>query len=232
MDHPAFLDRDPALYAGLIQLFRRNTVRVLEEDADGVFIQDTHGVTYMLAYTDAALARRWLDRHRDEPCPLMMLIGDGAVADYAAGIFRHEKEMRVYQAVYEKTAPPAGPRRLRIETASAADVPFVAAHYSELDMPELMQIAADGELFVGCGGQGERVGFVGRHLEGSMGLLHVLPEHRRMGYGAELERFMIARMLEKGLIPYCQFEIHNAASRSLQRSLGLRITDTEIRWLY
>ena len=65
-----------------------------------------------------------------------------------------------------------------------------------------------------------------------MGLLEILPEYRRRGFGAELERFMINKMLADGLIPYCQFRTDNTASRSLQEKLGLCILPEKITWLY
>ena len=65
-----------------------------------------------------------------------------------------------------------------------------------------------------------------------MGLLEILPEYRRKGYGAELECLMINRMLENGLIPYCQFQTDNIASRALQEKLGLRILPEKITWLF
>ena len=41
---PSFLQNNAALYAGIIQLYKRGTVRILEESADGVFVQDTLGI--------------------------------------------------------------------------------------------------------------------------------------------------------------------------------------------
>ena len=51
-----FLQDNAALYAGIIQLYKRDTVRILEESADGVFVQDTLGISYMLASSDLQLA--------------------------------------------------------------------------------------------------------------------------------------------------------------------------------
>ena len=47
-----------------------------------------------------------------------------------------------------------------------------------------------------------------------------------------LEHFMINKMLTDGLIPYCQFQTDNTASRALQEKLGLRILPDKIAWLF
>ena len=78
---------------------------------------------------------------------------------------------------------------------------------------------------------GELVGFIGKHAEGSMGLLEVLPAWRRQGVGENLERFLIARELEQGDVPYCQVFTDNQASLALQRKLGLTLAEGTVIWL-
>ena len=79
---------------------------------------------------------------------------------------------------------------------------------------------------------GEPVGFVGEHLEGSMGLLYVLPEFRRRGFGEALEKFCIAKTIEKGFVPFGQVEKDNAASLNLQKKLGFTVSENLIFWMW
>ena len=79
---------------------------------------------------------------------------------------------------------------------------------------------------------GEMVGFVGKHLEGTMGILEILPKHRRKGYGTELEKFMINHVLEKGITPFCQVESGNEKSFKLQLKLGLKESSKRVYWLF
>ena len=225
-----FLQDNAALYAGIIQLYKRGTVRILEESADGVFVQDTLGISYMLASSDLQLAKEWLNRHADQGYDLMMVIGD-ELAEYVQSQIDFPEYMDVYHAVYEGIAPLSYEARLDVIPASEKDMDFVREHYSNLDEEELARIIRNRDLFLGYSG-GVCIGFIGQHLEGSMGLLEILPEYRHRGYGAELERFMINKMLADGLIPYCQFRTDNTASRSLQEKLGLRILPEKITWLY
>ena len=204
---------------------------MLEEDASGVFIQDTHGICYMLAVSDVDTVISWLEKHADETFDLMMIIGED-VATHVQDKLKLPGRMDVYQAVYEADTPPHYKPRLRMEVAMDADKAFIREHYSNLDEGELQELIRYGHIYMGYDTKGAPVGFVGQHMEGSMGLLEILPAYQRKGYGAELESFMIGEMLRQGLIPYCHFKTDNHPSRALQKKLGLTITDDVITWLW
>ena len=74
-------------------------------------------------------------------------------------------------------------------------------------------------------------GFIGTHHEGSMGMLEIFPEYRRLGLGYALESALIRRLMEQGAIPYCQVYEGNEASLRLQRKLGLTFSDEFVYWL-
>ena len=229
---PAYLATDPLLYAALIQLYRRGTICVLEESPDGVFIQDTHGISYMLAASNPALALSWLEKHSDETIDLVMVIGEENIICVQEALGLSER-MDVYQAVYEAETPPdCGAQRLKMIPATEKDTEFVKNNYSTLDDEELQQVIRNRQLYLGYEKDGTCVGFIGQHMEGSIGLLEILPAHRRKGYGTELEAFMIGEMLRQGLIPYGQFKTDNHASRALQEKLGMRIMEGSIAWLF
>ena len=75
-------------------------------------------------------------------------------------------------------------------------------------------------------------GFAGTHVEGTLGLLTVLPEYRRRGIATALESTAINRELQEGHVPYCHLYTDNLASRALQQSLGLSFADKNVWWLY
>ena len=79
---------------------------------------------------------------------------------------------------------------------------------------------------------GQLVGFVGFHPEGSMGMLTVLPQHRGHGYGEDLEKHDINRAIAMGRIPYCHVFFSNKASFSLQHKLGLVQGRRPCYWLF
>lgn len=57
--------------------------------------------------------------------------------------------------------------------------------------------------------EGEQVGFIGMHSEGSLGLLYVEEAYRRHGIARSLEAYMINRTLEKGWTPYGHVMVGN-----------------------
>ena len=78
---------------------------------------------------------------------------------------------------------------------------------------------------------GRLAGFAGHHQEGSIGMLTVLPEYRRQGLGAYLERCAILRILARGWLPFGQVAPDNAASLALQRALGMRVSEETVCWM-
>ena len=55
-----FLDTDPILYAGLIQVIRRGSAEILAQSAQGIFLRDTVSGVRMLAAADPSEAAAWL----------------------------------------------------------------------------------------------------------------------------------------------------------------------------
>lgn len=68
---------------------------------------------------------------------------------------------------------------------------------------------------------GALAGFIGRHRDGSMGMLEVFPNYRRSGLAYALESFLITLVMTYGRIPICDVFTSNAASIALQEKLGL-----------
>lgn len=66
---------------------------------------------------------------------------------------------------------------------------------------------------------GVRVGFVGMHIDGSLGMLFVEEAYRRQGLGETLEAYAVNRMLERGWTPYGYVPAGGEAA-GLQEKLG------------
>ena len=121
--------------------------------------------------------------------------------------------------------------RLALRDAEEADLPVLTATYELVSADEMRLIVKRRKLVLGFDG-GSLAGFMGEHLEGSMGLLYVFPEFRRRGYATELENAVIAKTLREGYIPFGQIEKNNSASMALQRKLGLAVSDRMICWMW
>ncbi|SEB07244.1 FR47-like protein [Pseudobutyrivibrio sp. ACV-2] len=111
------------------------------------------------------------------------------------------------------------------------DFPFISPEYDLITEDELKEVIEYKNIVLGYTDEGI-VGFIGEHLEGSIGLLYILPEYRRRGYASELEKEMFRRTREKGYIPFGQVVTTNDASIKLQESMGLTKSEGTVLWMW
>ena len=220
-----------ACLAGLQRVLDRGTACVLEQSRHGLFIRDTVSGGYLLAVEETEVGIRWLQAHGQAAYSLLEICGNRALADYAQARYGLRTMLCCRQAVYRHAAPPATAVRLHTRRAGPGDLPMILRWYDMLSEEELRAVLGRGNLLVGETA-GHAVGFVGEHLEGSMGMLFVLPAFRGQGFGAALESAMIRHTLRQGYRPFCQVETENEASMSLQKKLGLERSEEELYWLF
>jgi 8-oxo-dGTP diphosphatase len=65
--------------------------------------------------------------------------------------------------------------------------------------------------------------------DGSIGLLHVLEQHRKKGYAYDLTVYLVERIRAAGRIPFVHIEETNTKSMALALKLGFR-KDRRLRW--
>lgn len=224
------LETNPVLYAGLIQIRKRGTTEILEETENGIFLLDTVRSGVMLAVENVETGMQWLRKHSSLHYSLFSVF-DRELVDFIQDEYGLTEVLDCYQAVYPLKTPPVYDKTLKIRCATQHDLPLILAHYHMLSEAEVKQVISRGNLFLAFH-NGEVVGFVGEHLEGSMGLLEIFPAFRRKDYSAELESFMISRMLERGLVPYCQVETDNDKSLALQWKLGMTMSEEKVYWVF
>lgn len=218
---------DPLSNAGLLQVLRRGTGELLRAEPAGVLLRDTVSGIYLLGGIHGAEARNWVRRRL---AGILMIVGNEVPAPQVRADWNASWIVECDQYIYEGNCP-AEPTKLRIAEATPAEMECIAANYDILSRTELDQVAAHRALFAGHDAAGNTVGFAGGHLEGSMGILKILPAYRREGYATELERFVIRRFMKDKLIPFGQVETNNAASAALQRKLGLTKAPQRAYWI-
>ncbi|MDO4484582.1 MAG: GNAT family N-acetyltransferase [Clostridia bacterium] len=225
-----FLDTNKPLYCALLDVIARGTARILSADASGVFLQDTVSGVYMLASATSGAGIRMMDAHPDEPVTVFTCY-DPAIVDHAGQVYHLTRNTPCLQAVWLRPDMPAADDRLTITPARPDDLPFVSARYKLLDTEELAEVIREGKLFLAYAAD-DCIGFIGEHLEGSMGLLEILPDFRRKGYGRALEIFMIRHHLQASRTPYCHVICGNDASLALQENLGMTICPEKVYWCF
>lgn len=214
---------------GLNRVLRRGTGKVLEETEDALFLFDTVSKAYFLACSDITEGISILDRYADENFTLLS-VTDIELGREAFQRYGFSEKLECYQAAWYGETPETDPE-ISVRTACREDLPLLIRTYDLISPEEMEQVVERGSLLFGY--HRERlVGFIGEHLEGSMGLLYVFPEFRRQGFGAELEKICIAKTLEKGFVPFGQVEKDNQASLDLQKKLGMTVSDNLICWMW
>ena len=234
----ALLDTNPLLYLDLTEAVRRGIGCVLCAVSSGALVgfpdRDNparySGYTMLCADMDTA---RTL-------CDLLPADGDFLLTTHEAFYLPLLQERfgvvsflggGNYQAAYLDDQPiPLPETPLTVRQLDLRHLPAVVANYKMEGEAYLRSRIECGELFGGFMGE-ELVGFAGRHVEGSVGLLEVLPPYRRQGFATVLEGYLINRELAQGHIPYGQVLVENTPSLALQRSLGMTISDEKLYWV-
>ncbi len=216
--------------ADFLELERRGAQTVLcEENAVILYMPPDGTVLFAAKNEDAARkAARLLPR-----TGIASVHGE-VCAQIAAEALGLKGGARCYQARYLLPELPEMTAGIEVRILDEQYIETAARHYKGVGedsgayMRERVKAGALlGAFFL----NGILAGFIGTHHEGSMGMLEIFPEYRRLGLGYALESALIRRLMEQGAIPYCQVYEGNEASLRLQRKLGLTFSDEFVYWL-
>lgn len=212
-------------------LIDRGSAEILEEDNQGIFIKDTLSVAYILICEDYNRGVEWLLKHKKRGYELL-LVYRRDLSDYAVENLGLQEEMVCSQVVWTKSKPPERAGSLDIIQATEKHIPFLRENYAEWEDEWCMELFRRGNLYVATLDESTPIGFIGEHLEGTAGLLFVLPEYRNRGFATEMEAFIIEQIINKGLVPYGHVVQGNEESLALQRKMGFEFWDGEVFWLF
>jgi ribosomal protein S18 acetylase RimI-like enzyme len=216
-------------YLGLDRVLKRGTGEIIAEQDDVLFIRDRVSGACLLACEDAEAGLRLLDRYIGQDCNLLM-VSDEKLGREVFRKYGFSEKLECYQVAYYGEKPlPDG--RISVRTADEQDLPMLIDSYHLISPEELEKVVKRNSILLGYS-QGQMIGFIGEHLEGSMGILYVFPEFRHKGYGAALQSHLIAKTMEKGFIPFGQVEKKNHASLCLQKKLGMSQSENLIVWMW
>lgn len=214
---------------GLDRVLRRGSGEILAEREDALLVRDRISGAYLLACEDAEIGIPLLERYVGQGCDLLM-VSDASLGNAIFERLRFSEKLECFQVAYygEKPSCETG---LTVRTADVHDLGLLVENYRQIDPEEMEKVVKRGSVLLGYD-QGRPVGFIGEHLEGSMGMLYVFPEYRRRGFGAALQKHLIARTMEQGYIPFGQVEKGNLASLALQEKLDMTRSENLIVWMW
>lgn len=226
------------------RVIKRGTAQIIEKTDDAILLKDTRSKALMLACDDVSKGMEILKQNIDDTkrnigdtkqnngeTKTLIMISNAELGRRVADKFGYENIMECYQMAFLSKEPPKADDVLEYKTATMEDFPLISREYGLVSKEELKELIEHGNIVMGYENS-SLVGFIGEHMEGSVGLLQVLQEHRRKGYGTALEIEMIRRTLEKGDIPFGQVVVGNTASLELQKKLGLTKSEGTIFWMW
>lgn len=193
-----YLMKNPLLHMGMIEPIRIDVAKILYAETDGVLIKELRSNAYMISVDNFEKGQELVNQIPE--CSLI-LVHQAFMVDYIAGKFQLYDKHVCLQAVYTDKKMLQLNKNLEIRFLELTDLDIILAHYDLLPESEIIELLKMGSIYGGYI-DGNLIGFVGNHLEGSIGLLEIFPNHRQKGYGKILESYIVNRMLEKGLVPY------------------------------
>lgn len=184
---------------------------------------------YKCVFRDVDVCKAYLKKYdvKGEACIL------GLPADGAELLSVHAYACKTY--AYLSDMPPALDDGVTVKRLAPTLAETVYAAYSEHEhfsgyvVEDIDRIMRERGIFGAFRGS-SFVGFIGRHGDGNMGILHVYEAFRRRGVGAALEKFMINYIMTFGRTPICDVYVDNVASVALQEKLGLTAADGFTFW--
>ncbi|HHV09401.1 MAG TPA: GNAT family N-acetyltransferase [Clostridiales bacterium] len=223
-----YLMKNQLLHIDMLEPIRKNTADILYADSEGVLIKELKSGAYMISADTLEKGREVLKNVSE--CDLIVA-HQPFMVDYIQNKFGLKNKTECIQAVYTDKDKLEGKSEIEIRQLDIAHIDVVLKHYKLLSGTEIEELLKAGSIF---GGYKDTtlIGFVGLHLEGSLGLLEIFPEHRRKGYAMALESYMINKVLAAGGVPYAQIKVNNKASIKLQRKLGLRFSEDRLCWMF
>ena len=222
-----YLNSDYLLNVSIIVPIKRGTAEVLYATGNCVMIRDKNSGVIMLQTENVGLADRLLDNLHEGVTHIVA--HSVSLAELVESKLGYKKRVPCNQAVYSKRPFAIEESELEIRLMKEEDAQEASNMY--FGSAEEAKEHIRRELVYGGFYNGKIVAMIGRHYEGSMGLLVVKEEYRHRGLGEAMEKFLINSLLEKGLTPYCQVIEGNTASLNLQRKLGLDISENLLYWM-
>jgi len=215
------LNQDYYLNYPLIYALRHGAELVMANE-DGVAVYQSRPDFLLLTGPNP------LELVMDLPKPdLIELIGSHSLRAVGSH-FDLAENFECYQYYYPHQSIESG---LQLEPITQADRDFVLQNYHRLEPEEIEQAIHEERIF-GLRDQGKLFAFIGLHEDHTMGMLHILPEYRRQGWGERLERALTAKVLAMGELPYGQVFTGNEISMRLQEKLGFVRCSDKVYWMW
>lgn len=221
-----YLQQDQVRYMDMISPIKRGTAQILYADTDGVLLHETKSGAYMMSVTNHGLGEVLL---RKLPNNGLFVCHQDFMLEHFKAKIGHTHILENYQGAYLGEKLLSIPAHMDFKPLNIRDLDIVVNNYDmALGKEYLTGRILDEELFGGYE-NGEMIGFVGIHAEGSVGMLKVFNQHQ---FGTGLYTFITNHQLNRGLVPFGQVDVNNPASLHIARKLGFVSSNHLVYWLW
>ena len=229
------LMKDPALSANFLEALHRGTADIIY-DTENVLLVNIKDSSVFFHIGGGAEGREALKLvFSDEDGVSLVVAHDLEIREYLMAEMGYKNDRGCYQAVYEGDKIQVD-SQLTFHTPAEEDFELFRSTYGIGDDEMKRELFNSPEFMGGYindeNGNEVMAGYVGEHLEGSIGMLYVFPEFRKRGLAYEMQAFMINRAIDKGSIPFGQIYEDNAASLALSHKMGLTFSRSKLYWLW
>ena len=224
-----YLEQDVVLNIGMIEPINRGTADFLYAEKDGVLLLEKKSGAYMMSVDEPDLAERLVAEIIDAK---LFVTYQQFCLPIIKNSFGLSPQFKCLQAAYLNKTLLQTDVSIKIYMLNSAHIQEVLEHYHTMDDPDyIKKLIGNGQIY-GTFVDGSLAGFIGIHLEGSIGMLEVLPEFRRRGIGYALESYIVNMMVEKGWTPFCEVFDSNLNSINMQKKLGFELSNQYLYWFF
>lgn len=224
----AYLERDPLGMMDMLGPLNRGILEVVACREDGVLAYNGPGEVYMLA-ADSLEAAQALCRDVKE----MDLVATHSweTVPYLCQRYGLDKWNRCTQAAYLGKEPLPMPEGIQVRQLGEESFQVILDNYQAFTDPDYIHGRIRDGVMHGAVENGQVMGFIGMHAEGSVGLLQVLPAYQRRGVATALMACMTNWFLERGWTPFSQIFEGNTASTELHKKVGWTLCPQDMFWV-
>ena len=214
----------------MIEAIRRGGAKILYAEPDAVLLLKMNRF-YLLVSDTVEAGERALKTVPESVCLFVAHNEPSRDAVFKTFPFINHASA-CWQAYYPGREPIPLPQVCEIRPFPKEELQLLLSVYDPEGDPERYRERIEKGDVLAAYRDGEIAGFIGFHGDGSGGMLEVLPKFRRLGIGSALEIALHNLALSRGWTPYGQIYTTNNASRKLQESLGMVVSDGAIYWMY
>ncbi|NCC55745.1 MAG: GNAT family N-acetyltransferase [Erysipelotrichia bacterium] len=229
-----YLNRDPILYAEMLEVYRRGNCDILYEEIDGILLYDHTSHEYLATAKNKAGAKDILLKVPSDY--EILIVHDEIFLTLENRDFKFARKKIFYNHIYEKRGMyKIFANNLHFRMLDESYLDTIKETYSARDLctnDYLLSRIKEG--IMGAFIQENLVGFIGMHDNGSIGLMEVFEPYRHKHVGTLLQMMYVNHLLEnkyEGIL-YTQIFAENEISMHLQEKLYFKKASKPSYWYF